>query len=746
MPRSEGPFERLLRQRPDRDPAPIIIGGTIAFLALVIVLVFVASSVLGGGDDGGSGDGQTVEVAEGITGQIVPVPSLSAGLTAQSQYIEFETEKDVQAIIGLPLLETATDATVLGFYSVVNNNWERQADVELINDGSVAQGEFEIVPANLVVLQVVPGTFQVGASLPFEGSLSPDAGVSRAVRGDYVSAGDAPLAEADLRRQEGAAGPGVQIVSTRDYVPAADASVQGTASDTLPAEGTIRLPTIVGSGEDTAGIVNEILEDETKRAQHVQAIVTTVEAAGVEGIDLEYSNVDPDLGEQFTSFVSALAGTLHGADKRLSLTLPPPGDQKQAYEWDKLGEQADFLKVLPVADPVSYWETMPGALSTIAEKTDARKVWLVMSPFSIQGQGDEARTIGYLNAMVMASEAAVREPKNPEDLKPGTKVKLVASNLDEGEGASKLEWNEDSLTVSYALGGTERTRIFIENSFSVNFKLELVQAYGLGGIHLSDGSSQSDVANVWPVLRDFVTTNTTSLSRPNDASLVPGWEAPDNGSITGSGTTAEWTPDAAGQFNVVLVVSDGDRRFGQQLLVDVRTGEPTTTPSPISTFAPDTETPTPSAAPTDGATPTPTKAAGLAVEVGKVADAASDDDSIFSNNEIAEPGSEVTYLISIDNDSSIPVTVQSLVDTLYPDIEADCSGPGDNPVIGAVLAPDDGDGAGVINGGADQIQCTFTDNAPDESGEVVTNTVTGTVRDENGNVASDSDDTKVTTS
>src|SRR3990170_1142158 len=52
VPRPEGPFDRLLRRRPERDPAPLIIGGTIAFLALIIALVFVFSSLLGG-DEGG---------------------------------------------------------------------------------------------------------------------------------------------------------------------------------------------------------------------------------------------------------------------------------------------------------------------------------------------------------------------------------------------------------------------------------------------------------------------------------------------------------------------------------------------------------------------------------------------------------------------------------------------------------------------------------------------------------------------
>src|SRR3990170_3246671 len=122
LPRPEGPFDRLLRRRAERDPAPIIIGGTIAFLALVIILVFAFSSIFGGGDDGGTtspgGNGNgTVEVAPGIRGRLAKLPGLPPGLSAVSEFIEFETEEDVPAIIGLPLQQQTTEATGLGFYT-----------------------------------------------------------------------------------------------------------------------------------------------------------------------------------------------------------------------------------------------------------------------------------------------------------------------------------------------------------------------------------------------------------------------------------------------------------------------------------------------------------------------------------------------------------------------------------------------------------------------------------------------------
>jgi uncharacterized repeat protein (TIGR01451 family) len=383
---------------------------------------------------------------------------------------------------------------------------------------------------------------------------------------------------------------------------------------------------------------------------------------------------------------------------------------------------------------------MPAALSTLAQQIDTRKALLVLSPFSVQGEGDASQAIGYLQSMVLASQAALREPKNPDEIKPGADVKFVARNLDGGEGASPMSWNTEALTVSFATGGTDRKRIFIENSYSVGFKLELVQAYALGGLSISDGSAQSDVANIWPTVAEFIRTATVTLRRPNDGSLVPTWQAPDGGQISAAaGTTVTWVPDKSGQFNVILVVSDGDRRFGQKTLVEVRAGEETTTPSPLVTFAPDTDTPSPS--PTAG--PSPTAAGALKIEVGKIAEG-SDEDTAYSNNELVEPGSEVTYLITIDNDSSVPVSVTSLVDSLYPD--ADCEGNGGASIIGAALAPDDGDGAGSIDGGADEIQCKFSVNAPDEAGETVVNEVVAEAQDQNGNKASDRDNTTVTTS
>jgi hypothetical protein len=729
---TEGPFDRLLRQRSERDPAPIIIGGTIVFLALVIVMVFLFSSVLGGGGGGGSSESSdTVEVAPGINGKLSAMPPLPLGLQPASQYIEFETEEAVPVTVALPLTDNSSDPTGLGFYEYTETRWQRVTDatlmpaqefatrgcvqVEVGDDGSfVGCSDFESVPANLAILRALPQTYQIAASLPHGTSLHGDAG-------------------------------NIQVVSPRDYVPASDGSVQGTPTEIPPNESLAVIPTIVGSSQDTAAVVNDIVADEALRATHVQEITALAIENELDGVDLEYSSVDVDLESEFTSFATSLAESLHRENRKLSLTLPPPTDQRSAYNWKALGESADYIKILPLADPVAYWETMPSALSILSEQLDVRKVLLVISPYSIEGSGDVSRPIGYLQALAVASEAIIREPSDPTKIESGTTVRLVAKNLDEGEGASPMHWDEDSLTVTFATGGNDRRRVYIENSYSVSFKLELVQSYGLGGLAVADGSAQSDVANVWPTVRDFVTTATVVLIRPSDAMLQPIWQAPGGGDLgAGAGTTATWVAPAAGDYNVVLVVSEGERRIGQNTLIVVKKGEDEPSPSPIQTFAPDTETPTPVETPTEAPSETPVPSPGsVLVEVGKLADG-DDEDGAFTNDEIVTPGSSVVYLITIDNDSNVPVTVSSLVDSVYPD--AECLTPGGSGVVGTVLAPDDGDGTGVIDGGADEIQCTITVTAPDSSGVPVLNTVAVIVEDEVGNVDSDQDGATITTS
>ena len=731
-PRPEGPFERILRRRPERDPAPLIIGGTIAFLAVVIIIVLGVSMLSGGGGGGGgstsNGDG-SFPIAEGITANKQPIPGLPPGLVAQSDYFEFDAEENVPITVGLPLTEGSEDQQGLGFYSYLDSRWQRMGDAEVTTRSGkpLAEGEFTNVPQNLAVLLVLPQTYAVAGSIPAGASVHADARLT--------------------------------IVSPRDYTPSADGSVNGVGTQVrsqaavragggagspgvvpAQAEGPSLIPTIVGSGAETADVVNAILESDEVREKHVDAIVLLAEESELDGIDIEYPAVDPDLASEFTEFVTRLSDKLHDKQKKLTLTLPPPSEERQAYDWKELGDSADIIKILPLADPVAYWETMPGAIGQAVRDVSPDKIMLVINPFSIEDANGVTQPMGYLQAMAIATESVVRSPL-PDEVKTGSSVTLVAKNLDEGEGASPMRWNEDAVSVSFATGGTERRRIYIENTFSASFKMEIVQAYRLGGLVISDASASSDVANLWPTVNSFVDDATVVLARPNNASFLPVWQALEGGDLgAGTGTTATWTaPGTAGTYNVVLTVSDGDHHFGRLLAIEVKKGADTASPTPLQTFGP-TPAPTPTGQPSITPTPTPPPSGTLRVQVGK----RSDGDDVepqppekYEDPETTSSGSEVIYRIIIDNDSAVPVTIDSLVDDLYPGTI--CTDNAEKDVVGQTLEPDDGDGDTVTEKGKDAIVCTFTETVSGDSGDEITDRVTVHVSDDGGDTGTDSD-------
>ena len=546
-----------------------------AFLGLIILLVFLLSGVFGGDGDGG---GTAVE-RPGIRGDYADMPALPPGLVALSNFVEFTIDGDRDATIELPLRTRPEDDTTLGFYTYLDGRWQREADARLDSDRQRATADFSPLPQNLAVLRVVAQAYQVAASLPAGAALHPDA-----------KAG---------------------IVSPRDFKPLSDGSLEGSATDIEVGEGGLLIPTIVGSGEDTAAVVNDILADESLRQQHVDAIVQLVKDGGYAGIDLEYSSVDADLRAEFTSFAQTLGKALRDDGHRLSLTLPPPGPQREAYDWPVLGQAADIIKILPIADPLDYWDTMPDALDKLVKDVDPKKVMLVVSPFSAQiAKGGDTKTLGYLQAMLLASEIKVREPADPADIRTDVGVNVVAVNLAQSEGATELRWSDDAAALSFSYGEPDKKTVYIENVFSVGFKLELVQTYALGGASVSDGSAATDVANIWPAINHLTESGTVNLVRPNGDALVPRWEAPDGGDLdAAAGPDVFWRVDEAGSYLLRMLVSDGDKRFGRELTVEVR-AEPQQYPTPLVTFPAEEPTPTPTPKPSPVPSPSPTASAG----------------------------------------------------------------------------------------------------------------------------------------
>ena len=138
-----------------------------------------------------------------------------------------------------------------------------------------------------------------------------------------------------------------------------------------------------------------------------------------------------------------------------------------------------------------------------------------------------------------------------------------------------------------AQGAGSRT-IYLENFFSIGFKLELVGTYKLGGVAVEDASANEFLGNIWPALVPFITSGQPILLQPNPQDLNPKWKVKDNqGTIedTGRGSANWFTPAQAGTYTISLTLSDGVSLFENSIEVNVKARPVTSTPSPTATPA-----------------------------------------------------------------------------------------------------------------------------------------------------------------
>lgn len=540
------------------ERTPYLLGGVIIAFALLLWVFFLPPfSIFGGDGDGG------FDLGGGI--RAVPqdsLPDVPEGLTPVSQFFRIVAPDDALVeSVTIDLNQQTDDGANLGFYTYGGGNWSRLRGAELVNDGRAVRAAIGQLPENLAVMRNVNFGFVVAGWLPAGGEVEPAA---------------------------------VETLTTLnpiDYHPAADGSVTGIPTDITNAGSFAIAPTISAETPDQIDALNTIIRSGQLSATHVDAIVALIEQGGYSGIDLDYRQLDPALGAQFSEFVVALANRLHENEWTLSLTLPLPIRDANSWDtgpfnWAQLGEAADRVKIPAISDQSIYAARMDSILQFATGEVPSNKLLLVISPYSYISSASENEIVA-VHAAEALSLATPFTVEDPSQLVSGGVATLVAENVDHSEGASGIRWDEEANVVSFAYGQDENlTTVWIENQYSVAFKLQLVRKHRLGGVAVLDVSASPLKANIWPAIASVV-DGQISLLKPNGQLLIPAWEIIDpngspvpSGSLDGGATGAvEWRiPGTAGPYDVTLVVSDGDMRVGQRLRVNVTqgAGAPTT--------------------------------------------------------------------------------------------------------------------------------------------------------------------------
>lgn len=447
--------------------------------------------------------------------------------------------------ISLELNQATLDGRNLGVYRYIEEtrSWEPAAAGTLDPQGRAVMAALQDAPSILAVLRKESAAGHVVGYVAHNATLHPDA------------AGR------------------LTILHTRDFAPTADGGVDGSPSAVSIEPGTAWYPSIWADATDGTNVfVEAVLASATSRSNHVQMIQNLVTSLGLQGIDVGYFDLPATSRGSFTLFAAEIAQSLHSSGKILTLTLPCPLFVQDriddgAYDWEELGKVADVIQMAPCRDQSVYRRDMPRILEELLSVVEPSKLVLTVTPYASEKSIDGIRALNVADAMTMALQVDVPNPAVTN-----SNVNIVGTNIDRTENLTGITWDPASATVAFTYKLNGGRTVWIENVFSVGFKLEFVSQYGLGGVGVEDASDNVYLGDIWPALIPFITTGQPVLAQPNGADLVPRWNV-SRGELEegapGRGVVKWLTPAEPGTYTITLVLSDGVAQFENQLSVEV---------------------------------------------------------------------------------------------------------------------------------------------------------------------------------
>jgi hypothetical protein len=367
-------------------------------------------------------------------------------------------------------------------------------------------------------------------------------------------------------------------INPAGFAPASDGGLTGEPLTIDGGSGNV-VPTVRASTPEGDEAVNTILASPGLLEEHVTALVQLALQNGNAGVDIDYARVSPARKADFTGFITVLAGQLHQANRTLSVTLPSPvrsgvSWDTGAYDWEEISAHADLIKLRGDADPSLFFQAADGALGFLGSRgIDLGKVALVVGRESYERAADGLSAMTLHQALGLAAEIEVRTAST---ITPNSSVVIVGRNIFQDDGASGLMWDAQANAVSFQYPGRGGTRtVWLENSLSIAFKLELAARYGLAGVAITDVSDDPAQADYWEPLRAYGESGTMAPAAANSVLLRPTWEVQAGNPQPEAKGNLVWTaPAQPGTYDVSLIVSDGVIRASRSIQISVQAPAP----------------------------------------------------------------------------------------------------------------------------------------------------------------------------
>ncbi len=506
-----------------------MLGVIVALGVLIAVLVLPPVSILERGGDGAA------------SRERKQLPALPPGLAARSSLFDLALPPDVAGpvTITVRMSAPAIDESALSVYTYEAGEWIRVGPAHIVSPG-IAEVLAEQVPGDVAVLERVAPARNLGLLL---------------------SAGQTP---------DPAAG-GAGIVAVPGARPALDAEGAPTVLEVNPvsvgpalASGrTVYLGTVIPT-DGSRPILDSLFGSPKLTELHAQRLVVAAIEVGADGVYVDYGVLDAALRASFTKFVEQLTTAARARDLGVIVGVPvSEAANGGAYDWRAIATAADAMWVKGPESPDQYYQRLEETLKA-ARSVDApmSKISLVVDRRSAERTPEGVRRISLREALTTASEL---RPRIGVGIAPGDAVSIEGSTIG-GPKSTGMRWDDVSKSVQYQYEGRGGQRtVWIENRYSLSFRLDLASRYGLGGVVVSGAAAEEGLPDVWGTVGQFVAEGRMPPTLPYGPYLQPSWRA-SAGVIEGNGGLVVWrAPQEPGVYDITLVVSDGVVFVGQQI-------------------------------------------------------------------------------------------------------------------------------------------------------------------------------------
>ena len=347
-------------------------------------------------------------------------------------------------------------------------------------------------------------------------------------------------------------------------------------------------------------LIDNLLIDPQIRDQHIESILELVQGKTYQGIELDYQDINPDLRQDYTAFLTELRQALP-PDKQLIIRITPPQQMSSgvwdtgAYDWQAVGQLADVVKIPTSPDPKAYesggrMETM---LNWAVSQINRYKLQLILRTNSVEQVDGVSRDITNEEALAQVGEVVALN-----DLDRATSGQALDFTLAELPASTGIQ--RDDVTNAYWLAyldeNNQHHTIYLSNIVSLTAALQLVEQYHLGGVTIQNLTNSPGNPQVWTALNNFFDPDTSPPPTANE--YVVAWQVQSSdGSIVGEDTVDlsdpnySWTaPETGGTFEISanILSEQNETEFSQgstlskgSAAVQIATPEPTPTPKPI---------------------------------------------------------------------------------------------------------------------------------------------------------------------